>query len=123
MVLFLKNVFSISIVSFLAKKQKISEFRKLKIYMKKKENILKRKRFHSFKRNLYQNGKVENMPGVAGRLVFFCNQFFGTIFLQLFKFAWKSFSNLIFLFFFEIQFEVKFGNVRGKKKKFPKIIL
>ena len=34
------------------------------------ELLLKRKRFHPFKRHLYQNWKAENMPVVAVRLVF-----------------------------------------------------
>ena len=33
------------------------------------KNSLKKKRFHPYKRNLYQTGKTENMPVVDGRLV------------------------------------------------------
>ena len=32
------------------------------------ESILEKKRFHPFKTRLYQNGKPENVPVVAGRL-------------------------------------------------------
>ena len=35
----------------------------------KKQSILKKKRFHLLKRNLYQNGKAENKPMVTGGLV------------------------------------------------------
>ena len=58
------EVFSIFIVRFSAKKSENLE---------NIENMMsifeKKKRFHPFKRHLYQNGKAENMPVVAGRLV------------------------------------------------------
>ena len=67
MIVFPKNVFSSLIENFSAKMRKFLYLEKLEKIMKK-ESILK-KRFHPLKRHLYQNGKAENMPVLAGRLV------------------------------------------------------
>ena len=50
----------------MAKNQKNFEFGKIR---KHEEIMLKKKRFNSFKRHLYHNGKAEKILMVAGRLV------------------------------------------------------
>ena len=69
MVWFLKNVFSALIIRFFGKKKlktveagKIGKYDEERVYFQKKH-------LHLFKSFLYKNGKAENMPLVAGRLV------------------------------------------------------
>ena len=67
MVLFLKNVFPRYLWGFWLKIRKFLKVEKIEIIMKK-QSILKKKLFLLEKR-LYQNGKEQNIPVVAGRLV------------------------------------------------------
>ena len=69
MTLLLKNVFFALAMRFLAKNQKTSNVGKIRENYK--ESIFsEKKRFHFFESLLYKNGKAQNMPMVAGRLVY-----------------------------------------------------
>ena len=71
MVSFLENVFSSLITRFLlAKNRKLRMLEKLE-NMKEKNCFFfsRKKRFHLLKLHLYQIGKAQKMPVVAGRLV------------------------------------------------------
>ena len=67
-VFFPKNVFPTLIVRVLAKNQKI--FKIGKFFLENMKQSLK-KRFHLWKKPLYQNGKAENKLAIAGLLVVF----------------------------------------------------
>ena len=69
MALFLKKVFPPYSSDFLAKNQKI--FKVGKIIEYEETEHFEKKCFHRLKRHLFQNGKVENLPVVAGPLVFY----------------------------------------------------
>ena len=56
---------------FWLKIRKFSKLEKLDNIMNKQSILKKKKRFHLLKRHLYQNGKAQNMPVVAGHLVMY----------------------------------------------------
>ena len=69
MVLF-KNVFSALIMRFLTKNEKILNVGKIRKYDEEKMFFFSvKKRSHLSKLHLYEIGKAQNMPVVAGRLV------------------------------------------------------
>ena len=67
---FLKMSFPPSLEGFLAKNRKLRTLEKIENEMKK-EFFLKKKRFILLKLHLYQIGKAQNMPLVAGVLYVF----------------------------------------------------
>ena len=79
MVIFLKIMFSALIMRFIwqKKKQKTLNVGKIRIYDGDKVFFVfffRKKRFHLSKLHLYQIGKAQNMPMVAGRLVAFSSE-------------------------------------------------
>ena len=67
MIIFFKNVFSALIMRFFS--QNIRNFFNLENLETIMKYFVEKKAFSSFKSLLYANGKAQNMPGVAGRLV------------------------------------------------------
>ena len=57
--------------------QKIGKFSKLEKFENMMESFFEKKPFSVFKRFPYKNGKAENTPVVAGRLVIIQIQFWG----------------------------------------------
>ena len=70
MVLFLKNVFRPNYEVFLAQNQETLNVGKVRNYDEERVLFREKKRFHLSKSLLYKNGKAQNMPVVAGRLLF-----------------------------------------------------
>ena len=70
---FLKMSFRPNYEVFWQKIRNISTLEKLENMMKK-ECFFEKKRFHFFKRLLFKNGKAQNMPLLAGRLVYSLNK-------------------------------------------------
>ena len=72
-VISLKCLFRPNYVVFLAKDQKILTFGKIRKCDEGRVFFSKKKRFHPLKLNLYQYGKAQNMPVVAGAVLLKCN--------------------------------------------------
>ena len=94
MKLFLQNVFSTLIVKFFS--EKLLNF---ELWKKKKlENMLKKeyfgkKRFDPFERQLYQNGKAENMQLVTDHLVLLSTRKFDVRKNLFVNYDWSSLSS------------------------------
>ena len=65
----LKYLFRSNNEVFWQKVRKFSTLERLENMMEKEYFFLREKRFHRFKSLLHKNGKAQNMPVVAGRLV------------------------------------------------------